>query len=208
LEFVSPILYGDQGLVEIKSFCKLAKDRRWKTNRYCGYHAHFDASEETWESLRSIAYAYRKTYEVWCCFVSDSRSSNPMCGAPDYNLGDIANLSNAEDWEYFAAACDRFEWLNWRAYMVHGTLEFRSHDPSLNAVEICNWIKVHARFIDFVKSWSLADLNELFNGSVQDRFKAISDIVGSELADYYANRAECFGKPVVKQAQRETSVMF
>ena len=196
LEFVSPVLYGDQGLADIENLCMIARRKGWMTNRYCGYHAHFDVTGEDWESLKRIAYAYRLTYELWCCFVSDARSSNPMCGAPDYSCADIRRINSAEDWEYFAGVRDRFEWVNWRAYLAHGTMEVRSHDASLNAHEICNWVKAHARFMDFAKEWDLSDLDALFSGDISEKFEAIVGVLGVDLADFYANRARAHGKPV------------
>jgi len=197
LEFVSPVLFGDAGLADIEHLCDMAMARSWRTNRYCGYHAHFDVTNESWEALRNIAYAYRKTYELWCCLVSDARSSNPMCGAPDYSCDDIKHISSDEDWEYFVGARDRFEWVNWRAYLAHGTMEVRSHDASLNKHEICNWVKVHARFMDFAKAWSPADLDTLLAGNIYQQFEALTEIIGNDLATFYANRANAHGKSVV-----------
>jgi hypothetical protein len=194
MEFVSPILYGDEGLDAIEAFCEAGHD--WRVNSTCGYHVHFDVTNENWESLRSIAYAYYKTYMLWCHFISDYRCTNHMCAAPNYSIVDIININNAEGWDYFVAARDRFEFVNWRAYLVHGTVEVRMHDASLNAEEICNWVKCHARFIDFVSSCSLADIRELLGDTVEQQFKVLSDVVGNELSEYYAERAVQLGKRI------------
>jgi len=196
LEFVSPVLFGDQGLNEIKVFCADARRRHWHVNRYCGYHVHFDMTNENWKSLRSIAFAYYTTYDLWRHFVSDARANNSMCGVPGYGLSNIKQINGEEDWDYFVGGRDRFEFVNWRAYFVHGTMEVRLHDASLATRDILNWIKVHARFIDFVKDLSLDDLTEYFTGNLEKQFDAFSEIVGSKLTDFYAHRAEIYRKPV------------
>jgi hypothetical protein len=194
MEFISPILYGDEGLEEIKDLCE--SGRGWRINGSCGYHAHFDVTYENWESLRSVAYAYYKTYSLWCSFVGDSRCCNRMCASPNYSIDDILDIHNAEDWDYFVAHRDRFEFINWRAYLVHSTLEVRLHDASLDAEEICNWVKCHARFIDFVSSCSLNDLKDLLSCSLTGQFEVLSDIIGKELSEYYGARAARLAKPV------------
>jgi len=194
MEFVSPILYGDQGLEEIETLCESGQG--WKIHRTCGYHVHLDVTNEDWRALRSIAYAYHKTYSLWCHFVSDYRCTNHMCAAPSYSVEDILDISNAEDWDYFVAARDRFEFVNWRAYLVHGTIEIRIHDASLNAEEICNWVKCHARFIDFVGSCSRNDIKDLFSCGFGQQFQVLSDIIGKELSKYYAERAYRHGHQI------------
>jgi hypothetical protein len=196
LEFVSPILQGDQGLAEIKNFCRHARELNWKVNRYCGYHVHFDMTNENWQALRSIAYAYYKTFSLWSRFVSDNRSNNSMCGQPGYGSSDITRITSNEDWDYFVGARDRFEFVNWRAYLVHNTLEVRSHDATLKVSEICKWIKVHASFIDGVKDLSLDEIDMLFLGDIEFQFKSLEMLIGSDLADYYAERAAGYNKPV------------
>jgi hypothetical protein len=194
MEFVSPILYGDEGLTEIETLC--VAGRNWQIHRTCGYHVHFDVTNEDWRSLRSIAYAYCKTYALWSRFISDYRCTNSMCAGPNYSIEDILDIHSAEDWDYFVAQRDRFEFVNWRAYLVHGTIEVRMHDASLNAEEICNWVKCHARFIDFVSSCSRNDIKDLFSCGIEQQFKVLSDIVGNELSEYYAERAVQFGKRI------------
>jgi hypothetical protein len=195
-EFISPILYGDEGLIEIENFCGNAHRRRWHVNHYCGYHAHFDMSKETWEAMRSIAYAYRKMYDMWCRLVSESRAHNAYAGPPNYSPEDVRRVNSASDWEYFVGARDRFEFVNWRAYLVHGSFEVRSHDATLDKDMICDWVMLHTRFIDYVSCMSLDEIDDKFSGSVESQFAALSEIVGEELATKYADRSDVYGSSV------------
>ena len=190
MEFVSPILYGDEGLEEIEGFCKVAKRMDFRVNRSCGFHAHFDVSNESEDSLRSIAYAYCKTYNLWCSFVAEHRGENRMCGSPDYTLLDIKTNDN---FDYFVGKRDRFEFVNWRAYLVHGSFEVRLYQGTLDAEEICNWVIMHARFIDAVSKMCLDEIDDLFSSN---KFEALVKTIGPELAEYWATRAEHLGTSV------------
>jgi len=192
MEFVSPVLYGDEGFTEIAKFCKFARRKGFRVNRNCGYHVHFDMRNETEDSLKAIAYAYAITYPLWCALVPNNRSDNAYCGGLDYNPEEILK----EDWEYFVGKRDRFEYINWRAYLVHGSMEIRLYQGTLDATEICNWIKTHAIFIDTVKNMSFNEIKAMFSDNVYQLFKALTNIIGNDLADYWAEKAHSHGKNI------------
>lgn len=195
-EFVSPILYGDEGLAEIRSFCHIANTKGWSVDSYCGYHVHLDVSNESWKALRSIAIAYRMTTKLWQRLVPDQRANNAYCGRPNYTLSQLSRIRNAEDWDYFVGSRDRFEFVNWRSYLVHGSVEIRSHAGTLDADEINNWIKLHARFIDAVSKMPISELATKFCGGFESQYVGIENIVGRELGDIYSKKANSYRKPV------------
>ena len=196
MEFVTPILWGDEGLQIIDDFCDDAKCLRFKVDRSCGYHAHFDIRNESEDGLKAIAYAYRKTYKLWNALVPSSRSDNRYCGTPDYTCEDICQ---EEFVDYFVGKRDRFEFVNWRAFLVHGSLEVRLYQGTLDAVEICNWVRLHARFIDFVSGLTFEQIDKMFGSSDHDvctQFASLANIIGSELADYWIGKSQANGKCV------------
>jgi hypothetical protein len=148
---------------------------------------------EGWEALRSIAYAYILTQNLWMQLVSDERAHNSYCGRVDYEPSEVTGINNSRDWDYFVGERDRFEFINWRAYLVHGSMEIRLHDASLDATAINNWIMIHARFIDYVKELSLDEIREKFIGDTDTQMEAMHDIIGNELWEYYIAAAERYG---------------
>jgi hypothetical protein len=183
-------LFGDQGLDEVIGFCASARRLQWRVNRHCGYHAHFDMENEEWQALRSIAYAYLLTQNLWMQLVSENRSRNSYCGRVDYADTEVIGINSAKDWDYFVGERDRFEFINWRAYLVHGSMEIRLHDASLDAPAINNWVMIHARFIDHVKELSLAEIREKFAGDTDCQMEAMRDIIGNDVWEYYIEVAE------------------
>lgn len=158
-EFISPPMFGDQGLDSIAEFCHEAQNRGWRTDDRCGLHLHFDMCDMEDVQLFSLAYAYRLSWVFWKRFVSPRRGGYDMCGSPRYTLDDIRD---AKCWEYFVGARDRFEYVNWRSYFKHGTFEIRLGEPTLDGDEIINWVTTHAMFIEHVKDLTFDQLDAAF----------------------------------------------
>ena len=182
-EFISPILQGDQGFDDIEDICACADERGWEVDSSCGLHVHIDARDLSSKQLLQVAYAYRRTYPLWKRFVNSDRRNNSMCGSPQYELADI---KAAEHFEDFAEARDRFEFVNWRAYLCHGSIEVRVYQGSLDAHEICNWVSIHARFIDAVKDMCYAEIDGVFGCQSRTNWRGLVNHIGEpELLMYW-----------------------
>jgi len=186
-EFISPILQGDAGFNEIYDFCQIAEDKDWTVDRSCGLHVHLDLSNDSTEECLHIAYAYRRTYPMWKKFVSANRSRNSMCGSPQYTCDDIRTFEHVED---FAEERDRFEFVNWRAYIRHRSFEVRIYFGTLNAREICNWIALHARFMDAVKALTYDEIDGLFGHISRKHWEGVCTAIDdTNLLDYWCRKA-------------------
>jgi hypothetical protein len=189
-EFISPILQGDEGLAEIKRLCDYGAEREWTAESDCGLHVHFGVTNESPEALRSIALAYRLTQDFWMRCVPDHRRNNRMCSGLDYSTQSVLDMeTDQEAFDYFCGARDRFQFINWRAYLVHGTVEVRLHQGSLDSVEICNWVKAHARFIDAVSQLSVSQVMALLgdDGTIEV-YRAVADLIGGEVYSAYRGK--------------------
>ena len=199
MEFVSPILWGQEGLDEIKNFCKLAK--HFQVNGDCGYHLHIDMRNTTAEQRRSIVYAYYLTYHIWSKFINQYRAHDcRYCRAPGYSLDDIVRTHNFND---FCNGQDRYEFLNLQAYYKYKTFEIRGYEGTLNPVEICNWIDVHLKFVTTVQDKSLMELRNLFAIA----WPAMKRIFGPDMARFYGRkmaRVSQLGPNVQHYRPRET----
>lgn len=190
-EFYSDILYGDDGLDAIERLCSFANNNDWEVDASCGYHAHFDMTAESDDSLKAIAIAYIMTCEVWGKFVDNSRIFNSMC---KHNKADLSAIYAIDDWQNFSRFQTRYEWINFAAYSVHGTFEVRLHEGTLDSREICNWIRAHATFMDWASSAGWAKVrNTLICMNNEERLDFIGklwDRAGcTDLANYYGEKA-------------------
>jgi hypothetical protein len=157
---------------------------------------------ESEDSLRAIAAAYRMTYDLWAGLVSRNRVSNSYCHAAEWTLNEMAAASSFRTFSY---AHTRYTWINLAAYTMHDTFEVRLHQGSLNACEIMNWVRAHTTFADYaskVGGWE-AIRDEFDKLSTSEKFDRICEIwtaAGCEdLAGYYAAKARANGRFIVKE---------
>lgn len=206
MEFVSPVLYGDEGLNEIRKLCRYARRLNWEVDTACGYHVHLDMSDESDENCFRVAFAYYYTYNLWSRFISNTRRKNYYCARHSFNFNSLARATDFTDWAESAMSGERYNWVNWDAYMKHKTVEIRSHTPTLNYEKASNWIKAHARFIDKVVTMSRSRITqELAGRSVYAQFKTVSEWWDdSRLTEFYRERAAYFGNPIIS----DENVMF
>lgn len=179
MEFVSPILWGDRGLAEIRKFCRLAK--QFEVSRDCGYHLHIDMRDTTTQQRRAIAFAYSLTLEAWKHLVAKHRWGNTYCADPDYTADDILNVF---DFDRLCRNQCRYAFINIAAYDSHKTFEIRGYQGTLNATEICNWIKAHLLFVEYVKDRSFVAI-ELF---AKHPVRMLRWIFGPTLSRYYSKQ--------------------
>jgi hypothetical protein len=203
MEFVSPVLSSDAGLDEIRDFCRRADYHNFDVDSKCGFHAHFDVRDLSVAQLKSVCYAYHKTYCAWSSFVPEKRRENHYCREHCWTTLDLDEISDFEGWNRFAKggtwnyrsdATDRYAWINVKAYARHGTLEVRLHTATLEQGKICNWVKAHARFIDCVRNLTFKQIDSLFGDNAHTQFNGLSKIwKDGDLTDFYAKRAAKFG---------------
>lgn len=177
-EFDSPILYGDEGFQEIEALLDYAADREWDAYASCGCHTHYDMRDETDKELYRIAYAYAKTHEFWRDCVDNERGNNSFCGPPEYNcVGVRRRAGDGTRFNEFCGWFDRYDYVNLMSYTDHGTFEVRLLEGTVDAETICNWVAIHARFMDYVRKLSFDDLDLLLAGDVRHVFDALTRIV-------------------------------
>lgn len=197
MEFVSPVLYGDEGLEEVRKLCGHARRLGWSVNSACGFHLHCDLSSESNENCFKVAHAYMHTYEFWTRFISNARMRNYYCAKHFYSESDLIGYTDFYEWCCDIIQGERYNWVNWYAYTRHKTVEIRHHSATLNPTKSVNWIKAHTRFIDAVVQRSKAEVVRALAGrSVFEQFEAISSWWDDDdLTSFYRNRAEQFHKP-------------
>jgi len=188
LEFVSDILFGDDGLIEIYRICDFAQKHGWSVDRRCGLHIHLDMWDEPSDRMQAIALAYLLTYEVWASFVDPVRRASTYCKPCRATIDDIAEIEN---WDNFSSHQDRHEWINFHAFCRHGSFEVRLHPGSIDGKEIVNWVTAHAVFMDWAANAGWDGVKNALD--TDDRWKVLADIWQDagchDLVDYYHQRS-------------------
>jgi len=190
MEFVSAPLYGDDGLVAIRAFCNRANSEYYEVDEDCGFHLHCDLSDTTADERKSIALAYHYTRELWHKFIdSDRRDTcySQLNWGGRYSHWGRDECVNGSDHPH---THERYIWVNWRAFYKHSTIEIRAHHATLDGREVCNWVKAHIKFIEYVKDLSVGQITRVFGNEDNDRqFAELKHIwQDNDLAGFYGSK--------------------
>jgi hypothetical protein len=110
-------------------------------------------------------------------FVTSDRLHNHYCGVNAFSISDLMDVTN---FTRFSRSQSRYEWLNVAAYTKYKTFEIRAHQGSINAKQICNWIRIHALFIDWAASKTCSEIL-----AVDDWNDLIVSLCPDDLVAYY-----------------------
>jgi hypothetical protein len=165
-EIVSPILQGLDGMEQLRKVCKALHMVGAKVDSSCGLHVHHDANSLTAPQLRHLAYLYSAYQPA----ISEALAPSRRDGRWSYGMGfdsvdtainrdihrggSIGDIVNAVRTNRCACqgrpGCSRqhrFQALNFEAYRVHGTVEFRQHQGSTQFERIWSWVVFTQTFV-------------------------------------------------------------
>lgn len=161
IEVVSPILYGEDGLQQVKTVLSVLEQYA-KVDRTCGIHVHHDASEHTVQNIRTLGKMYLNYESNIDSILPKSRreNNNRFCHSMIGGYGS-GERNYDEMWEMYSNAKSihnivenqntRYQKLNFKAYVVHGTIEFRQHSGSLDFEKVSNWVLLTGSFMERCK---------------------------------------------------------
>jgi len=149
-ECVSPVLYGESGLAEVRKAAQALKSAGATVGTDCGFHVHCDANDLSVATIMNIAKRYAQFEAEIDAFMPRSRRGNSMCQsmstfytnydrrAYSYSVGTyLQQYSQSKD---SLANFDRYFKVNVAAYGRHGTVEYRQHSGTMDADKMVNWI--------------------------------------------------------------------
>jgi hypothetical protein len=150
-EVVSPPIKGMAAKVQIEAVCGVLNEMGYKPSIAGGLHVHHGAEDLTAKQLKSVALTYANHQTLINQFVAKSRrTNNTWCKLISY--GRTANYDESElDCEprsHSYTSWDKYQTVNLGAYVLHGTIEFRQHQGTLNAEKIWNWVVFTQMFVE------------------------------------------------------------
>lgn len=201
-ELVSPPLRGAHGLEEIKKVCKALNEAGCKVNRSCGLHVHHDASDYDVEAFKNLYAIYIRFETAIDELVSESRRGhqNRFCvGFRDTRL--LETLKNVKCMDELLSDVfpSRYVKLNCQSYVVHGTIEFRQHQGTMDGEKIANWVVLTQMMVDRAVESTVqmkSGANDWFNlKKVIRGYKWMgADETQQEAVSYYNKRRQAFMK--------------
>ena len=133
-ELVSPILRGLDGKEQLKTAMRVVKAIGAQTDASCSIHVHHGVHDFTAKQLANIAEIYRNNEPTIDRLVAASRRNTMWARSMvnGINFYESATTQLAPQGRYFK--------VNFHSFIRQGTVEFRQHQTSLNAVRIWNWV--------------------------------------------------------------------
>lgn len=164
-ELVSPILEGEAGFAELAKACEVMTSMGVKVNRSCGLHVHVDGRDLTLPQLKNVCRMFAKYEPCMDEVVPPSRRANDYCRSNLARLGgldaaytkiaaatnsnELAEVMNGPQHSHLA----RYHKLNLQSMLRHGTVEFRQHSGTVDAVKAVTWARMAVAFVVDATRW-------------------------------------------------------
>ena len=177
-EIVSPVLYGIEGIEQIKKACIALNRAGAQINNSCGFHVHFGISDLSLDNIKNLAKNHIEMENSFDSIVPASRrlNNNTYCKsltsiASTKTLA-ISKMDAATSIrEFVSIFTTRYVKMNFQSYTRQGTVEFRQHSGTTTFSKIKNWILICARLIEYTKQNGFTNnINYILNESLQDYF--------------------------------------
>ena len=157
-ELVSPILEGDNGLMQVEIVCQVLKRLDAKVNTSCGLHVHIDARDIDVNGLKRVSKMWMKYESCFDALVTPSRRNNRWAAGLRCKFANLDAAFLAIDATQTRAgiayamnsdgcSTSRYHKLNLESLQRHGTIEFRQHQGTVDGIKITNWVKLVGGFV-------------------------------------------------------------
>lgn len=160
LEFVSPILRGEEGLQEVEQVCEALQDFGCTVNKKCGLHVHVGVAGSDLDFFKTITKLYATYEPVIDSFMPGSRRESQNAYCRSMTTLSRARIEEATTLPAVISAAtsaspgseSRYYKLNLAAYNRHQTVEFRQHSATLEGRKVRNWTTLCLRMVAAAKN--------------------------------------------------------
>lgn len=153
-ELVSPICQGQSSIDQLKTILNILEASGCKVNKSCGIHVHVGINDFTTKNLTNLIKFYGKHQEEIDMIMQPSRRTsfnNRWAKKIDINAiwNNLNKCESFRDVENLMHT--RYKVINVFAFRKYGTVEFRQHGGSIDAMKVCNWVALLCNMCDTVK---------------------------------------------------------
>lgn len=159
-EIVSPILSGEDGLLEVAKVCNALKDAGCTVDIGCGIHVHIGMADCNVKQIKNVCLNFLNWEPMFDLILPESRRGNRNtyirsnrghfreCNEEIFSketllagfaaLKDVTTMSSLHRrWQDI-----RYYKLNLECFSRQGTIEFRHHSGTTDAEKVCNWVRL------------------------------------------------------------------
>lgn len=145
IEFVSPVLYGADGLAQVEKVCTALKAFGCTVNKKCGLHVHVGVRGAPLAFFKNLAKLYATYEPVIDGMMPNSRRASHNMFCRSMTALNPRTLETADSFDAVLRAVNgvghesRYFKLNLSAYRRHSTVEFRQHSGTLEGDKAIKW---------------------------------------------------------------------
>ena len=199
-ELVSPKLYGEDGLDEVKRVMKTLRELGGRVNASCGMHVHHSAQGLSGKQNRMVSHFYSALFPCFDGIFALSRRQSRWA-----QLADARVVTAISDFDLRHGA--RNMAVNLMALFKHGTIEFRQHQGTLNGTKATSWIVFTQQFmlgalrskvkvswrtknlkVGLFNFWRLYDRDATIDGPCEQMLRFVAKRVGWKVGKIIAAR--------------------
>lgn len=165
-EVVSPILSGEEGKRAVRRVMRAMRAAGARIDATCGLHVHHGADDLTAGAMYRLVTQWRDAQDAIDGLVAPSRRDGgsrstwcrrltsddvTSCDLLRMRIGENARIDPLDASYVFGGARDgyyRYRTLNFRVFSLHGTVEIRQHQGTLNATKATAWIEFGQAMIE------------------------------------------------------------
>ena len=158
MELVSPILYGEDGLRQIRLVCEVLNRLQLRVNASTGFHVHHGVSDYSLRDWKMLLLQYVKHEDTVSAFLPASRHANQYCkklrtrwASLETAFAEIQNKKTTDALMLAVNGSDRFYTVNVQNWSLRGTVEFRQHSGTLNADKVVSWVLLTQSMVEYAK---------------------------------------------------------
>ena len=143
LECVSPILSGRSGFEAVEKVMTALREAGARVDRTCGLHVHHGVDDMSGNALANLVELYAGRQAAIDHLVAPSRRGSSQRNhyfmpLNEYEVREAAEMFRSNR---TAAQINRYRTLNVRSFPLHGTIEIRQHQGTLNGKKAVAWIE-------------------------------------------------------------------
>jgi hypothetical protein len=192
VEVCSPPIRGSEGLEQVRRVCRALTGLGCSVDTRCGLHVHHDVrgARTTIGAVKRFVRTWYENQPLIDGLVSRSRrSSNDAYYCRGLTPRDMRRIEGIDSLEELGGV-DRYRTVNVTSYPVHGTIEVRQHQGTLDSEKITSWVKLGQAMLDDAEARQAARPRA---ASVEDMLDRMGDRLDDTAKTYLIGRAVQLG---------------
>jgi hypothetical protein len=199
-EIISSPARGEKLVEQIQEMCKSLHASGAAVDRSCGYHCHVDVRDMNDAQILAVQRAYIRAEPALYGLVARSRRDNTYSKALGFSFGAkrlrelfknakstaekvdrfdamfYGSLERAKDCKINRRRSEsRYHGLNVSSIPIHGTIEFRLHQGTVNPTKILMWAAICSALVEYGRTHTDEDVASIRGSAISVLEKVIGD---------------------------------